>query len=400
MKSLSRTILILGLVSFFTDISSEMIYPLLPLFLSNVLGASALAIGLIEGIAEATSSIVKIISGIWTDKTQKRKPFILGGYTIAGLSRPLIGLAQSWPTVLLLRFTDRVGKGLRSAPRDALIADVTHEDKRGAAYGFHRAMDHAGAVVGPLVASLLLKAYGVPLRTVFLIAGIPAFLGLLVLFFGIKDRKPLVAEQASLPFSPIRDWGKLGKDFKYLLAAVLIFTLGNAADAFLLLRLSQSGLAEGWIAGLWAAHHIVKMASSFWGGRLSDKLGPRTLILAGWFLYSATYLAFGLLTSTPSLVIVFLIYGIHFGLIEPSERALISAKVPAHLRGSAFGYFYSITGIGALPASLLFGFLWQNWGPPSAFFAGSALSLFAALLLFKLNNHRRDLSRELSSNRQ
>ena len=375
-----KAVIALGVVSFFTDLSSEMIYPLLPIFLVTVLGAGAMTVGLIEGLAEATASMLKVVSGIWTDRTQKRKPLIVAGYSLSGLMRPLIGLAAAWPTVLALRFADRVGKGLRTSPRDALIADVTDASARGAAYGFHRSMDHAGAVVGPLVAALLLNAAGLPLRQIFLLAAIPAALVLVVLLFFIKEP---AAHRADVPAVPkLRaSWIELGGDYKRLLWAVLVFTLGNSTDAFLLLRLNGVGISAAWIAVLWSAHHGVKMAATYFGGRLTDRVGPRRMIVTGWLFYAAIYLAFGWLDSAPFLIGIFLAYGIYFGLVEPAERAWVASLVAPHLRGTAFGWYHCAIGLATLPASLLFGLLWQRWGTAVAFTAGALLAATAALLV-------------------
>ena len=338
-----RAVIALGVVSFLTDLSSEMIYPLLPIFLVTVLGAGAVTLGLIEGVAESTASLLKVASGIWTDRTQKRKPLIVAGYSLSGFMRPLIGLATAWPAVLALRFADRVGKGLRTSPRDALIADVTDASARGAAYGFHRSMDHAGAVVGPLVAALMLNAAGVPLRQVFLLAAVPAALVLVVLFCFVKEP---VAHRASAPAVPTlgASWSALGGDYRRLLLAVLVFTLGNSTDAFLLLRLSGAGIPAAWIAVLWSAHHGVKMTATYFGGRITDHVGPRLMIVAGWLFYAAIYLAFGWLDSAPFLIGIFLAYGIYFGLVEPAERAWVASLVPPHLRGTAFGWYHCASG--------------------------------------------------------
>lgn len=380
MFRIPRTVVALGVVSLLTDLSSEMIYPLLPIFLASVLGAGALALGLIEGVAESTAALLKVASGIWSDRTRRRKPLIVAGYSLSGMMRPLIGLAVAWPAVLALRFADRVGKGLRTSPRDALIADVTDERARGTAYGFHRAMDHAGAVLGPLIAAVLLTAAGLPLRHVFLLSAIPAVAVLVVLLLSVKE-PPI--HQAETPVMPklLAPWGELGTDYRRLLIAVLIFTLGNSTDAFLLLRLSETGVSAAGIALLWSAHHVVKMAANYFGGRLSDRVGPRAMILVGWLFYAAIYLTFGWLNSALWLIAVFLAYGIYFGLVEPAERAWVASLVPPHLRGTAFGWYHCAIGLAALPASVVFGLLWQQWGAAVAFSAGAALATLAALLL-------------------
>ena len=383
MKSIPRTVLVLGWVSFFTDVSSEMIYPLLPLFLSTVLGASVMQLGLIEGFAESTSSLLRVVSGVWTDRAHSRKPLIVFGYGLAGLVRPLIGLAGAWPSVFGLRFLDRVGKGVRSSPRDALIADVTSPENRGAAYGFHNSMDHAGAMIGPLVAGALLRFMGLPLRQVFLWAGVPAVIAWLVLVFGIREKARLVPS-GPIPetFHYLRDWHLLGRNYKCFLLAMIVFTLGNSTDAFLLIRLSQTGISAGIVAMLWSALHFVKMTSTYYGGKMTDRVGRRIMIVSGWAFYALIYLGFGLVQSPGVLVAIFLAYGIYFGLSEPAEKAWIADLVPASLRGTAFGYFQSGIGLAALPASVFFGMIWLKWGVSAAFITGASLAGLASVLLF------------------
>lgn len=383
MRRLPRSVLILSLVSFFTDFSSEMIYPLLPVFLSTVLGAGALALGAIEGIAESTSALFKIISGYWADRVQNRKPFILTGYGLAGFVRPLVALAGAWPVVLVLRFVDRIGKGIRTSPRDALIADVTSPGERGRAFGFHRASDHAGAVVGPLVAAALLGIESVSIRHIFLLSAIPAAIVVAIICLYIKEPKTRKKTQpAQLDLKG--QWSDLGRNFKLFLVAMLVFTLGNSTDAFLLLRMSSVGVPAAWVAVLWAAHHVVKMISTYLGGRLSDGLGSRSLIISGWIVYALVYLAFAYANTPLSLIIVFLAYGVYFGLTEPAEKSWVAELVPGNLRGTGFGYYHGVTGLGALPASLIFGFVWHKLGAPAAFAMGAALALAAAILLLPI----------------
>lgn len=384
MGGLSRTVWMLGLVSLLTDLSSEMIYPLLPVFLSTVLGATALELGVIEGVAEATASLLKMVSGMWTDRTKRRKPLIILGYSVSGIFRPLIGLVQSWHGVLLLRFLDRVGKGIRSAPRDVLIADVTAQKDRGAAYGLHRAMDHAGAVGGPLIASALLLIPGVGLREVFLWAAAPALLAILFLAGGVKEESRGSRSVAPTAFRPLEDWRKLGPEFKTFLGALLLFTLGNSTDAFLLMKLSNAGLSSSSIALLWSLQHLVKMGANYVGGRLSDRHERRMILASGWMVFAMVYLAFSFAESPVALVSVFLVYGLYFGLVEPSERALVADWVPESLRGTAFGWFHWVVGLGALPASLLFGWIWKVWGSSAAFTTGAVLAFVAAVVLLSV----------------
>lgn len=381
-KGVPKTVIGLGFVSLLTDLSSEMIYPLMPLFLTSVLGAGALALGIIEGIAESTASVLKVVSGLWTDRVKKRKPFILAGYGMAGLVRPLMAFATGWPMVLGIRFVDRVGKGVRTAPRDALIADVTPPESRGAAFGVHRSMDHFGAVVGPLVAAALLWA-GLSMRSVFLLAAVPAVIVIVVIQRVIKEpvQVSTITESGASVFSRGRE---LGSNYWTLMAAVVVFTLGNSADAFLLLRLSDSGVSLVMIAILWSVFSMVKMASNLFGGRLSDRIGPKPMLLAGWILYAGIYLAMALVSSQVVFIALFLAYGLYFGLTEPVERAWVAALAPQDLRGSAFGYYNGAVGIGALPASVVFGGIWAITGPSAAFMFGAAMALIAAIILTRV----------------
>lgn len=381
---LPGAVLALGVVSLLTDLSSEMIYPLLPVFLTSVLGAGALSLGIIEGVAEATASLLKLVSGIWSDRLARRKSLVTLGYILAGAARPLIGLAASWPQVLGLRFTDRVGKGLRTSPRDALIADVTPPARRGAAFGLQRAMDHAGAVLGPLAAAALLTLPALSLRQVFLLAGVPAAAAVVVLLLAVREPRPPPQAPAALPRPPSAKLAALPVPFRRFLAALGLFTLGNSTDAFLLLRLAEGGLAASWVAVLWSAHHGVKMATAYAGGRLADRVGRRSLVLAAWGIYAAVYAAFALFQQQAALVAAFLIYGLSFGLAEPAERAWLVDLAPAAGRGRAFGAYHAVVGLAALPASLLFGLLWTRLGVPWAFATGASLALAAAALLLRV----------------
>lgn len=385
--ALPRTVIALGVVSLLTDVSSEMIYPLLPVFVAGTLGGSALALGIIEGVAESTASLTKLASGAISDRTGRRKPLLLLGYGLAGAARPLIGLARVWPAVLLLRFVDRIGKGLRGPPRDALIADTVTADQRGRAFGLHQAMDHAGAVIGPLCAAGLL-ALGVELGGVFLAAAAPAALVMIVLVVAVDEpsRPPVapVAAPASTAPSPTAPLVPLGRGVRRLVVAAVVFTLGNSTDAFLLLRLGQAGLGPQAVALLWSVHHVVKMAAAYAGGRASDRWSRRPLLATAWLLYAAVYALFALLSSPAGLVATFLAYGVTLGLAAPVEKAWLCDLVPRERRGAAFGWLAGATGLAALPASLLFGALWRWRGAPTAFAVGAGLAALAALLLCRV----------------
>ena len=381
--SLPRTVIALGAVSLFTDLASEMIYPLLPVFLAVTLGAGAVSLGVIEGVAESTAAILKVVSGIWSDRIKRRKPLVLAGYGIAGAVRPLIGFATGWIWVLAIRFADRVGKGLRTSPRDALIADVTDPELRGTAFGLHRSMDHAGAVIGPLIAAALLELAGLGLREVFWLAAIPGVIVMIILIAAVREA-PADRAEAREPPDLRAGLAPLGGGFRRLLLAVLLFTLGNSTDAFLLLRLADAGVAPSWIAVLWSAHHVIKMGATYLGGRLSDARGRRSMIIGGWLLYAAVYVGFALVDQPAALIAVFLGYGIYFGLTEPVERAWVTDLAPAELRGTAFGWYHGTVGLAALPASVLFGLLWAVSGPALAFGAGAGLALIAVALVLRV----------------
>jgi len=381
MKRVPAAVVTLGLASLLTDLSAEMIFPLLPAFLTGTLGAGAAALGLIEGVAEATAATFKVISGVLTDRSRRRKPLVLLGYTIAGAARPLVGLARNWSAVLLIRFADRIGKGLRTSPRDALIADVTPPSARGAAYGLHRAMDHSGAVLGPLVAAALLHFAGLELRTVFLLAGVPAAFVVVTLAFGVRERAPEPEPPAGPPSPPaLRD---LPRDYRRLLLVLFVATLGNSTDAFLLLRLQAAGVPVGGVALLWALHHLVRVPATWWGGRLVDRFGPRPMLLLGWIVYAWVYAGFAW-AGTRAAIAIFLAYGLYYGLSEPAERAWIAALAPGSLRGRAFGIYHAVTGLALFPASVLFGLVWSAAGPEVAFLAGATLSVAASGLLLRV----------------
>jgi len=373
---LGRNVLALSAVSLLTDVASEMTYPLLPVFLATVLGASATSVGVIEGAAESTAALLKLASGWWSDRVSRRKPLVLLGYTIASLIRPLIGLAQSVSQVLAIRVTDRVGKGIRSSPRDALIADSVDPAIRGRAFGFHRAADHAGAVIGPLLAFAILRWSRLDLRTVFLLTAIPGALAVAVLLLGVREvpRDLPPRQERTLDLKV-----PLGRRFWAYLGVLLLFTLGNSTDAFLLLRANQLGVAPALIPILWAMLHVVKSASSTPGGALSDRLGRKPLIVAGWLVYAAVYFAFGRAGAVWQIWALFAVYGLYFGLTEGVEKALVADLVPADRRGAAFGWYNLAIGLAALPASLLFGALWDRWGSAAAFDFGALLALAAAI---------------------
>jgi MFS family permease len=407
-------VLWLSVVSLLNDASSEMIYPLLPAFVLQVLGAGPAFLGLIEGVAETTSSLVKLGGGWLSDRLRRRKLLAVWGYGIAALLRPFIAVAtQPWH-VLGIRFADRVGKGVRTAPRDALLAESVEPGVRGTAFGIHRAADHAGAVVGPLMAAGLLLLPATRLRLVFALAAIPGLLGVLVLVIRVREQggrgtaaggavatepeSATTTSSGAATAGPASDGAagaagpggpgalqRLGGGFLRLMAVLVLFTLGNASDAFLLLRAQQLGVGLALIPILWAAFHVSKMSWSVPGGMLADRHGPRRSIAAGWLVYAAAYAGFAVAGREWQIWALFLFYGLFYGLTEAPEKALVASLAPAGERGLAFGAYHSAIGLAALPASVMFGLLWQRFGPETAFLTGATLALLAALALALLS---------------
>ena len=383
-------------MSFFTDVSTEMIYPLLPVFLASVLGANASFIGAIEGVAETTASLLKLVSGWLSDRVGSRKLLVVLGYGIASVVRPFTAMARTATQVLAIRLTDRIGKGIRTSPRDALLADSAHSEARGRAFGFHAAADNAGAVLGPLAAFFLLKLQGVgaldstkrllahdeqALRNVFWLASVPALIAMVVLIIVVRDVPRGEAGEKAASAATGSIGGGLTKRFWAYLVVILIFTLGNSTDAFLLLRANQLGVPIALAPILWALLNFVKSATGTYGGQLSDTLGRKPLIVGGWLLYSAVYYAFGWASVAWHAWVLFAVYGIFYGMTEGTEKALVADIVPPTRRGSAFGWYNLAIGLGALPASLIFGAIWDRVGAPSAFVFGASLALIAALLM-------------------
>jgi len=373
-----KNVLILGLVSFLTDASSDMIYPLLPLFLSDVLGSSMLFIGLIEGVAESTASILKVFSGWLSDKLGKRKLLVALGYGIASAGKPILSLVTAGWHVLLLRFADRFGKGVRTSPRDALIADSASEESRGLAYGFHRAMDSAGAVVGPLLAFLLLPLVNENYRVLFLIASIPAVLAVVILILFVKEGKSFKEKITSLTRPKLSDFGP---KFRIFIVGVVLFSLGNSSDAFLFIRAKGLNVELIHIPILWLILHVVYTLVSSPAGALSDGIGRKNLIISGLFIYSLAYAGFAFATRSVHVWILFGVYGLYYGLANGTMRALVADLVGEKRRALAFGVYHGAMGLTALPASLLFGWIWQSLGVSAAFGFGAVLAFLALLIL-------------------
>jgi MFS family permease len=376
LRKLPRAVWLIGAISLINDAASDMLYPLIPLYLTSVLMAGPKALGLIEGIAEATASVLKLFSGVIHDRLRRAKPWILWGYGLAGFARPLIAFVTSWPWLLAIRFADRIGKGLRTSPRDALLAASIAPEQRGLAFGTHRAMDNAGAVVGPLIASALLAA-GMGLREIFLWSVVPALLCLL-LALALREPQPVAV-------APTRfDWRMrdLPPVFRRYLAVVALFTLGNSSNMFLLLRAKELGVAEAAVPLLWMTMSAVAMLFAAPLSALSDRVGRVRLLGAGYVAYGLVYLGLGLLTRDgPVLFATFAAYGIFLAATEGVEKALVADLAPEAKRGTAYGWFNLTAGIMLLPASLLFGWLYETFSPLAAFAFAAACAGLAALLL-------------------
>ena len=393
-RPLGATVIALAIVSFLTDVSSDMIYPLLPGFLTASLGVSAAFLGVIEGAAESTAALLKLASGWWSDRVTRRKPLVVAGYGIAALARPMIALASSGTQLLFIRLADRVGKGIRSSPRDALIADAVDARDRGRAYGLHRAADNAGAVVGPLLAFALLGVGGLSLRTVFALAAIPGALAVVVLVMRVKEGGatlivPMMAGRheadaaGRAPHANATGRATLGAEFRTVMVSVFLFTLGNSTDVFLLLRAHTLGVSGAQLPLLWALYNGVRAVASAPGGALSDRIGRRPVVLVGWALFAAVYAGFAVASVPWHVWTLFAVYGMTFGLTEGTEKALVADLTPIALRGTAFGWYNLVIGIGALPASVLFGVLWTGYSPAVAFGVGSAFAMLASLVLLQ-----------------
>jgi MFS family permease len=337
-EPLPRAVKALGLVSLLTDASSEMIYPLLPAFVTGVLGAGAAFLGAVEGLAETTAALLKLVAGRLADRLPRRKPLVVAGYGLSSATRPLVALAAAPVHVLAIRLLDRVGKGVRGAPRDALLADVTTEGQRGRAYGFHRAMDHAGAVVGPILASAVLL-FTRDLRIVFALSAVPAALAMAALVAAVREDprpRPVHADAQERE-------GGLRPGLRPYLAVLAVFTLGNSSDAFLLLRAQEAGVGLALIPLLWSFHHLVKSAASTAGGTLSDRVGRKKAIVAGWTVYALAYAGFTHARTATHVFLLFAVYGLFYALTEGPERALVADLAGPDARGRAFGLYHAVT---------------------------------------------------------
>lgn len=390
-KSLPRNVFALSLVSLLNDTSSEIIYPILPVFLTIALGTSPFAIGLIEGLAESIASLLKLFSGYWSDKIRRRKPMVFWGYALTAFTRPFLAFTTTWPQVLAVRAIDRIGKGIRSAPRDALIATKILPEQRGIAFGMNRAADNLGAVIGPLISYILIvtiasspdKLSVDDYRKIFLLASIPTFVALLFIVFFVKEQRSAEVNKKIHVKLSLREFDP---NFKRFLVSISLFTLSNSTDAFLLLKAQELGVKSSMLPILWMLLHIAKVISSLIGGDFSDKIGRKKIILSGWILYSLVYSGFAFANSEWQIWLLFFIYGFYFGFTEGTERAFVADLIPEEKRGTAFGLYALAFSITVFPASVIFGAIWNFAGPTSAFLFGSTLSLLAAILFLTVKS--------------
>ena len=368
-------IILLGITSLLTDISSEMVYPILPVYLVTILGASPAVLGLIEGVAESTASLVKVFSGYFSDKIKARKPFAILGYAGSTLGKYLLFISVSWWYVLAGRVIDRFGKGIRTAPRDALIADNAYVNKKGAAFGMHRAMDTVGASIGVLLAYFLITRYKGNFKNIFLISLIPALLGLIFLFF-IKEKKSgAKSEGYKVQFK----WRSLDKRLKLFLLFTFIFTLGNSSNQFLLLRAKDLGSPLHIVILFYLVYNLVYASVIYPASYVSDRIGRKKILVLGYLFYGLVYLGFAVNKSSFNLWFLFGIYGLYIGFTEGVEKALVADIAPQDLRATVIGLHATLVGIGLLPASLLAGMLWRFLGPAAAFYFGGFMGIFASV---------------------
>ncbi len=374
----TRNVLVLGLVSLLTDAASDMVLPLLPAFL-GVLGAGALVLGWMEGAAEGVASLLKVAAGRASDRRGTYRPFVRVGYTLSSFARPLVALAASPWHVLAVRLTDRTGKGVRSSPRDAILAGSVPPERLGAAFGLHRAMDHAGAVIGPLIAFAFLRYVSDDLRLLFGLSVIPGLLVVGLVWFAVREPEAPPTPRVAAPRASIH-----GDDRRRLLAILLpvtLFSLGNASDLFLLMKASQTNSPLESLPLLWVGLHVVKMVASLPAGQLADRVGRRRVVALGWVVYALVYLGFAVVESREAVWALFVVYGLYHGLTEGVEKALVAEVAPAHARGTAFGWYHGAMGIAALLASGVFGMVWQLAGSSAAFVMGATLAGLAVVAL-------------------
>jgi MFS family permease len=378
---LNRNVFFAGLVSFFMDVSSEMIYPLVPLFLASVLGANKSLIGLIEGVAESVASLLKVFSGWSSDRLGRRKYLMAVGYGVSTLSRPIMGLASAWQHVLGARIVDRLGKGIRTAPRDAIIAESTETRQLARAFSFHRSMDTMGAVVGPLLALLLLGFFRSDYRKVFWISIVPAVLAVLVIFLFIRETDRPLPSRLFRPRMTLKhfDW-----KVKFFIGIATLFALGNSSDVFLILRAGQIGIRPAMIPAVYLLFNLVYSLSGVPFGMAADRYGRKRLILIGFVLFALVYAGFARAESVAAVWVLFAVYGLFMGLTEGIQKAFLATIIPADFKATAFGVYATVVGLAMFPASLIGGWLWDRFSPAATFYFGASTAGLSALLFLGL----------------
>ena len=378
---MSKNVIVLGLVSFFNDFASEMIYPIIPLFLTGVLGAPVSIVGLVEGIAESTASLLKAVSGWYSDRIRRRKEFAVFGYTFSTFAKLMMALAQTWPIVLFARFIDRFGKGIRTSARDALIAESSTAENRGFSFGLHRAMDTAGAVIGPLSAMWLLILFNNDIRKIFFFSFFPGFAGVLLLLLFVREAKKDNAGKQAVKIA----WRELDPSFKIFLLVTVVFSLGNSSDAFLILRAKGLGLSIFYTIFAYVVFNLSYSLFSLPAGMISDRVGPRKVLFIGFLVFSAIYMMFGLVNNGAFVWILFPLYGVYMAMTEGVGKAYIANLVPQERSATAFGVYQTAVGIATFFASLIAGLLWTHVSVRAPFVFGGAMALLSAVLFAGLH---------------